>query len=81
MQAQYGLMVSLNPGYDAQDVAILSVQGASDADRKHILQELSRMSQVQLVSSAWTIPLEQYGVSGDNVLLPGDSSTPRTSMM
>lgn len=72
VQAQYGLMVSLNPGYDAQDVAILSVQGASDADRKHILQELSRMSQVQLVSSAWTIPLEQYGVSGDNVLLPGD---------
>lgn len=72
VQAQYGLMVNLNPGYDCQDVAILNVQGASDGDKKHIMQELSRMPQVQAVSSAWTIPLEQYGVSGDNVLLPGD---------
>ena len=72
VQAQYGLMLGLNPGYDAQDVAILSVQGSSDNDKKHILQELARMPQVKDVSSAWTIPLEQYGVSGDNVLLPGD---------
>lgn len=72
VQAQYGLMVSLHPGYDAEDVAILSVQGTSGNDRKHILQELSRMPQVQSVSSGSTIPLEQYGVSGDNVLLPGE---------
>ena len=30
------------------------------------------MPQVQSVSSGSTIPLEQYGVSGDNVLLPGE---------
>lgn len=71
IQAQYCFMTNLNPGYDCHDVAILEVQGASDTEKKKLLQELSRMPQVQAVSSACTIPLEQYGVSGDDVLLPG----------
>lgn len=72
VQAQYWLMVGQNPGYDCREVAILEVQGTSAQDKAKLLQELSRMPQVQAVSSAWSIPLEQYGVSGDNVLLPGD---------
>lgn len=72
VQAQYGLMVNRHTGYDSRDVAILEVQEATQQDKQKLLHELSRMSQVQAVSSATSIPLEQYGVSGDNVLLPGD---------
>lgn len=73
INSQYGKMMNLDPGYDYNNVAILTVQGSTSTDRQRTLTELQRMPGVQQVSAAQYLPLEEWYGSGDDVMLPGDS--------
>lgn len=73
INSQYGKLMNLDPGYDYNNVAILTVQGSTSTDRQRTLTELQRMPGVQQVSAAQYLPLEEWYGSGDDVTLPGDS--------
>ncbi|MCL2728003.1 MAG: ABC transporter permease, partial [Bacteroidales bacterium] len=67
---QYRLMVNDNPGYSFEQTASCSVLGTSTTERQTALEQLSRLSNVQLVATAKNELF--YGASGNNVSLPGE---------
>lgn len=69
---QYSLMVNMNPGYDYENVAIVHVDASNGDQRCRCLSEIKRMPDVKEVASAYSLPLESYAVSGNNVQLPDD---------
>ena len=69
---QYSLMVNMNPGYDYENVAIVHVDAINGDQRSRCLSEIKRMPDVKEVASAYSLPLESYAVSGNNVQLPDD---------
>lgn len=69
---QYSLMVNMNPGYDYENVAIVHVDAINGDQRGRCLSEIKRMPDVKEVASAYSLPLESYAVSGNNVQLPDD---------
>ena len=69
---QYSLMVNMNPGYDYENVAIVNVDAINGDQRSRCLSEIKRMPDVKEVASAYSLPLESYAVSGNNVQLPDD---------
>lgn len=69
---QYSLMVNMNPGYNYENVAIVHVDAINGNQRSRCLSEIKRMPDVKEVASAYSLPLESYAVSGNNVQLPDD---------
>ncbi len=75
VNSQYNKLVNLNPGYDYKDVAIVSVDGITGDQRSQCLSEIKRMPGVKMVSSITCIPLNNWGMNGNNVKIPGDERT------
>ena len=71
---QYQLMLSTNPGYDYDNVAIVSVDGINRDQRNQCLAEIKRMPNVKECCSTYHIPLNGYGRSGNMVQKPGDDT-------
>ena len=69
---QYSLMVNMNPGYNYENVAIVHVDAINGDQRSRCLSEIKRMPDVKEVASTYSLPLESYAVSGNNVQLPDD---------
>lgn len=72
VNCQYSLMVNMDPGYDYENVAIVHVDAINGDQRSRCLSEIKRMPGVKEVASAYSLPLESYAVSGNNVQLPDD---------
>lgn len=72
VNCQYSLMVNMDPGYDYENVAIVHVDAINGDQRSRCLSEIKRMPDVKEVASAYSLPLESYAVSGNNVQLPDD---------
>ena len=69
---QYQLMLSTNPGYDYDNVAIVSVDGINRDQRNQCLAEIKRMPNVKECCSTYNVPLDGYDRSGNMVGVPGD---------
>ena len=71
---QYQLMLNTNPGYDYDNVAIVSVDGINRDQRNQCLAEIKRMPNVKECCSTYHIPRNGYGRSGNMVQKPGDDT-------
>lgn len=68
---QYWKMADDDPGYAYGNLAYSPMSPVSDVNRRELMmEELSRMPEVESVSYADNLPM--WGQSGDNVMLPGD---------
>ncbi len=74
VNGQYRIMLGLNPGYDYDNVAIVSMNASNADQRQHCMSEIRRMPNVKDCSSTYNIPLNGYGRSGNMVGLPGDDN-------
>lgn len=72
VNGQYQLMLGLNPGYDYDYVAIVSVDASNRDQRNQCLAEVRRMPNVKDCSSTFNVPLDGYDRSGNMVGVPGD---------
>ena len=72
VNGQYQLMLGLNPGYDYDHVAIVSVDASNRDQRNQCLAEVRRMPNVKACSSTFNVPLDGYDRSGNMVGVPGD---------
>jgi len=75
VNSQYNMMVNLNPGYNYDNVAFFYVDGLKSDQRAQCLSEIRRMLDVKMVASCYSVPLQNYGYSGNNLSLPGDKRT------
>ena len=71
---QYQLMLSTNPGYDYDNVAIVTVNASNANQRNQSFAEIKRMPNVKKCCSTYHIPLNGYGRSGNMVGTPGDDT-------
>ena len=71
---QYQLMLSTNPGYDYDNVAIVTVNASNANQRNQSFAEIKRMPNVKECCSTYHIPLNGYGRSGNMVGTPGDDT-------
>ena len=74
VNGQYRIMLGLNPGYDYDNVAIVSMDASNADQRQHCMSEIRRMPNVKDCSSTYNIPLNGYGRSGNMVGLSGDDN-------
>lgn len=72
VNGQYQLMLGLNPGYDYNHVAIVSIDASNRDQRNQCLAEIRRMPNVMDCSSTFNVPLDGYDRSGNMVGVPGD---------
>ena len=72
VNGQYQLMLGLNPGYDYDHVAIVSIDASNRDQRNQCLAEVRRMPNVKECSSTYNVPLDGYDRSGNMVGVPGD---------
>ena len=72
VNGQYQLMLGLNPGYDYDHVAIVSIDASNRDQRNQCLAEIRRMPNVKDCSSTFNVPLDGYDRSGNMVGVPGD---------
>lgn len=72
VNGQYQLMLGLNPGYDYDHVAIVSVDASNRDQRNQCLAEVRRMPNVKECSSTYNVPLDGYDRSGNMIGVPGD---------
>ena len=72
VNGQYQLMLGLNPGYDYDHVAIVSIDASNRDQRNQCLAEIRRMPNVKECSSTFNVPLDGYDRSGNMVGVPGD---------
>lgn len=72
VNGQYQLMLGLNPGYDYDHVAIVSIDASNRDQRNQCLEEVRRMPNVKACSSTFNVPLDGYDRSGNMVGVPGD---------
>ena len=72
VNGQYQLMLGLNPGYDYDHVAIISIDASNRDQRNQCLAEIRRMPNVKDCSSTFNVPLDGYDRSGNMVGVPGD---------
>lgn len=72
VNGQYQLMLGLNPGYDYNHVAIVSIDASNRDQRNQCLAEIRRMPNVKDCSSTFNVPLDGYDRSGNMVGVPGD---------
>ena len=71
---QYQLMLSTSPGYDYDNVAIVTVNASNANQRNQSFAEIKRMPNVKECCSTYHIPLNGYGRSGNMVGTPGDDT-------
>lgn len=67
---QYNYMVNDNPGYNYENIAIVSIDGATESERNNALHELGKIGSVKEVTSARALLTNQYQY-GNNIFLPG----------
>jgi len=67
---QYRLMINDDPGYTYEKVIYCSTSGIQPEERQKALDELRRLSFVESIATASTLPMD--GFSGNNVSLPGE---------
>lgn len=67
---QYDYMVNVSPGYAYDKLVYCDTQGAKESVRNMAIDELRKMPEVDQVSACYDLPIS--GMSGNNVLLPGD---------
>ena len=72
VNGQYQLMLGLNPGYDYDHVAIVSIDASNRDQRNQCLAEIRRMPNVKDCSSTFNVPLDGYDRSGNMIGVPGD---------
>ena len=72
VNGQYQLMLGLNPGYDYDHVAIVSIDASNRDQRNQCLAEIRRMPNVKECSSTYNVPLDGYDRSGNMIGVPGD---------
>ena len=72
VNGQYQLMLGLNPGYDYDHVAIVSIDASNRDQRNQCLAEIRRMPNVKECCSTYNVPLDGYDRSGNMVGVPGD---------
>lgn len=72
VNGQYQLMLGLNPGYDYDNVAIVSIDASNRDQRNQCLAEVRRMPNVKECSSTYNVPLDGYDRSGNMIGVPGD---------
>lgn len=72
VNGQYQLMLGLNPGYDYDHVAIVSIDASNRDQRNQCLAEIRRMPNVEDCSSTFNVPLDGYDRSGNMVGVPSD---------
>jgi len=72
VNGQYQLMLGLNPGYDYDHVAIVSIDASNRDQRNQCLAEIRRMPNVKDCCSTFNVPLDGYDRSGNMVGVPGD---------
>ena len=72
VNGQYQLMLGLNPGYDYDHVAIVSIDASNRDQRNQCLAEIRRMPNVKDCSSTYNVPLDGYDRSGNMIGVPGD---------
>ncbi len=72
VNGQYQLMLGINPGYDYDHVAIVSIDASNRDQRNQCLAEIRRMPNVKDCSSTFNVPLDGYDRSGNMVGVPGD---------
>lgn len=72
VNGQYQLMLGLNPGYDYDHVAIVSIDASNRDQRNQCLAEIRRMPNVKDCSSTFNVPLDGYDRSGNMVGVSGD---------
>ena len=65
-------MLGLNPGYDYDHVAIISVDASNRDQRNQCLAEVRRMPNVKECCSTYNVPLDGYDRSGNMIGVPGD---------
>ena len=75
VNGQYQLMLGVNPGYDYDNVAIVTVDAIDGEQRAQCLNEIKRMPNVKECCSTGAIPLQGYGRSGNMVGVPGDDKS------
>ncbi len=75
VSAQYNKMVNLNPGYNYDNVAIVTVDAATREQSMQCLEEIKRMPNVKMVASTCALPLENYSQNGNNAWIPNDDRT------
>ena len=69
---QYRMMLFTNPGYNYQNVAIVTIDASTPEQRQQCLAEIKRMPNVEACCSSWTIPMQGWGMSGNMVNIDGD---------
>lgn len=67
---QYDYMIHLNPGYQYENLAYVSLAGVDFTSRKVVEEEIERLPEVESVSNSSELLL--YSASGNNVRLPDD---------
>ncbi|MDY5671644.1 MAG: FtsX-like permease family protein [Prevotella sp.] len=72
VNGQYQLMLGLNPGYDYDHVAIVSIDASNRDQRNQCLAEIRRIPNVKECCSTYNVPLDGYDRSGNMVGVPGD---------
>lgn len=68
---QYNRMINDNPGYVYENVLYTNLSGASQDEKLMVINELKRLSEVEAVASANTLPIRW--ASGNNVFIPGEN--------
>lgn len=76
VNGQYQLMLGLNPGYDYDHVAIVSIDASNRDQRNQCLAEIRRMPNVKDCSSTFNVPLDGYDRSGNMVGVPARRRIP-----
>lgn len=74
VNGQYQLMLGLNPGYDYDNVSIVSIDASNTDQRQQCMAEIRRMPNVKDCCSAYTVPLNGYDWGGNMVGIPGDDN-------
>ena len=67
---QYAFMVGFNPGYDYDNLAVLTIDGATVQQKEKCIADLRKKAYVAAISSADALFIN--GQPGNNVTLPSD---------
>ena len=74
VNGQYQLMLSLDLGYDYDNVAIVSIDASDANQRQQCMAEIRRMPNVKDCCSTYSVPINGYNSGGNMVGIPGDDN-------
>ena len=67
---QYRSLMHEDMGYDTDNLAVATIEGAQTGDMEKGYDALGRLPEVEGITSCSTLPIESH--SGNNIYLPGD---------